>query len=142
MAKSKKKAVWGWAPTKPKLNASSLNKEAIEAGFQEVLEQFQAKDCKAETHENDVSLGLYPISVEFKWYRNFLYITYNQRDAREGATLPYHEYKNVRIECTSNTTFNLAYFRHTEQWWTTAEGLNLEDAKKSILGDFWFQFPG
>lgn len=138
MAKTKKKAVWGWVKETPKTPTSSLNKAAIEASFQDILETLRAKDCKVETPENDASLGLYPIEVGFKWHQRFLYIAYNQRDAREGVIAPYWEYRTARIECTSNTTFNLAYFRHTGQWWTIYEGLNLEDAKESILNDPWF----
>ncbi|MFN0202552.1 MAG: hypothetical protein ACKVTZ_13590, partial [Bacteroidia bacterium] len=75
MAKSKKKAVWGWFPSAPK--ASSLNKPAIELAFQEVLETLRERNCKEETPENDASLGLYAISVGLKWHRHFLYICYN-----------------------------------------------------------------
>ncbi|MFN0200179.1 MAG: hypothetical protein ACKVTZ_01590, partial [Bacteroidia bacterium] len=140
MEKSKKKAVWGWFPSEPKVKASSLDKPAIELAFQEVLETLQEKNCKEETPENDASLGLYTISVGLKWHRHFLYICYNQRDAREGAIQPYWEDRTARIECTSNTTFNLAYFRHTGQWATVYEELSLADTKSSILNDPCFCF--
>ena len=138
MAKSKKKAVWAWVKTPQKTPASALDKTVIEASFQDLLETLRLRHCKAETAENDASLGFYAIEVYFKWHQRFLYICYNQRDAREGVIAPYWEYRIARIQCMSNTTFNLAYFRHTGKWEPIHEGFKIEDTKKAILHDPWF----
>src|SRR5262249_5652564 len=41
----------------------------------------------------------------------------------------------TRLEHTRDGTFNLAYLRHTGQWWQVYQGLTLDGALKVILDD-------
>ncbi|MEB3309181.1 MAG: hypothetical protein VKJ02_03030, partial [Snowella sp.] len=67
-----------------------------------------------------------------KWYRCYFYIcgTYNCPSPR--AIAPSFEAKFTRLEYVAPDKFNLAYFRHTGQWWEVDRDLTLEQALTEI----------
>lgn len=57
----------------------------------------------------------------------------------EGYTAPGFELGVSRMVFRVENSFDIAYFRHTGQWWVTSEGLTLDKCLKSVEEDPWFQ---
>ena len=67
-----------------------------------------------------------------KWYRSFYYFCctyYFNNLTLSDETI---DNKFTRLEYTGEDTFNLAYMRHTGQWWEVNTGLSLERALEEI----------
>jgi hypothetical protein len=52
--------------------------------------------------------------------------------------VPSFEAKFTRLEYVTPTSFNLAYFRHTGQWWEVSTNLTLEQALSEIKTNLIF----
>jgi len=49
-----------------------------------------------------------------------------------NAMTDYFESKFARLEYVGDRKFNVAYMRHTEQWWEILQGLTLEECFEEI----------
>ncbi|MEM6501761.1 MAG: hypothetical protein AAF685_07980 [Cyanobacteria bacterium P01_C01_bin.89] len=74
-----------------------------------------------------------------KWYRNFFhfYRVYQfSEDMRQSTgEMPPRgpiEDRFTRIEYLERDKFNVAYFRHTNQWWTVNRGISLQQVLEEI----------
>ena len=62
------------------------------------------------------------VDIEWKWYRHFIYFKARYKDLRHDAIATEYEYPVARLEYMNGDVFHLAYFRHTEEWWTITYG--------------------
>jgi hypothetical protein len=74
----------------------------------------------------------YVISTEARWHRGFLYIYLRYASPHPDAFTPEFEEAQVRFEPMALQRFNLAYKRHTGQFWTMASDLSLNDALEML----------
>ncbi len=68
--------------------------------------------------------------ISGKWYRSFFHF-YAIKQYSRSENLPI-EIRFARLEYRGENQFNLAYFRHTGQWWTIQEGISLEACFREI----------
>lgn len=69
----------------------------------------------------------YLVDIFGKWYRNYFYFCSVYNCPGKNAISPSFESKFARLEYTSPDRFNVAYMRHTGQWWEILQGLSLEE---------------
>ena len=130
MAK-KKGYSWGYAPDrriKPQV-PDNLKKEVQTKAdnlVEKVLKPLYLKPPPEDSEWN------YPIELWTKWYRSFFYFTSTWACPGPNAIAPTFENPFARLEYVDNCRFNLAYFRHTDEWWTLYEGLTLDECLKLI----------
>lgn len=79
------------------------------------------------------------MDMHTKWYRSYFYFCSKYRSPGPHAISEYFEEKFARLEYAENERFNLAYMRHTGQWWEISQGLTLEECLGMILEDPLFQ---
>ncbi len=135
MAKKKQKPVWGWVQTKQSHTPTEAQKAAITAKFAPLVQRLN--DELPPLEEPQVHNQC--IRVFTKWWRSFFYVMQKYQCPPEGHTMPGFETGVARLEFRGPDTFDIAYFRHTGQWWVTGEGLTLEECLKSVAEDPWFQ---
>jgi len=81
----------------------------------------------------------YIVDIHTKWYGSYFYFCSKYRVPAPNAISEYFEEKFARLEHTGSGKFNLAYMRHTGQWWEIAQGLTLEECLEMIREDPLFQ---
>lgn len=67
-----------------------------------------------------------------KWYRSFFHFCAIKQYRCSDDLCPPMEIRFARLEYMGDNQFNLAYFRHTGQWWTIKEGISLEECLREI----------
>ena len=76
--------------------------------------------------------------ITTKWYRSFFHFCALYRSAGPYALGGQFEAKFARMEYIGNGLFNLAYMRHTGQWFELLTELPLDACLDSIRYDPWF----
>ena len=132
MAKKKKpKAVWTFAPDrriKPKV-PDDLKAE-VQAKADELVERvLKPRHIKPPPKKPRWN---YPIALWTKWHRSFFYFGSTWASPGPNRIAPTFEVGFARLEYVGNGRFNLAYFRHTDEWWQTEKNLTLEKCLKLI----------
>ncbi|WP_456320635.1 MULTISPECIES: DUF3024 domain-containing protein [Nostocales] len=74
----------------------------------------------------------YIVDVFGKWYRNYFYFCSIYNCPGKNAISPSFEFRFARLEYTKSNCFNIAYMRHTGQWWEILQGLSLEESLSEI----------
>ncbi len=69
----------------------------------------------------------YLVDIYSQWRGPFFYFCSRYCSPRSRALSPSFESKFARLQYAGNQRFNLAYFRHTGQWWEVAQLLSLEE---------------
>lgn len=77
----------------------------------------------------------YIADIHSKWYRNYFYFCATYNCPSPNAISPSFETKFARMEYVAENTFNLAYMRHTEQWFEVFQDLSMDECSKSIEED-------
>lgn len=129
MPAKRKKRMWLPSPSK-KNNASPLastTKAELERRVQEHIDARLTPSIILPKPDEEVQFG-YRTGYYTKWYRHFFYIMEQCRyPPGRGYIAETAEFGVARIECIGNNDFNIAYFRHTGQWWTLREELTLDE---------------
>ena len=131
----KKKPVKIWVATSPSKAACSVpetTKLEVREAFEEVLQQFRnhsIKDVPPNPKWN------YIIEISSKWYRHYFYLYAIYKCFGPNAIKDTFESKFARLEYTRPGRYNLAYMRHTEQWWEVEQNLSVSQCKEMILSD-------
>ena len=126
---SKSRKVWVYAPT-----ATPAQKLAIEKDFEPIIEAIK-KNLQPLPEPQEYN---HCIDIFGKWRGNHYSIMQKFKTGK-NAMVEYFDVGLARLEYYGQDRFNLAYFRHTGQWFTIFENISTEDAKKTILEDTWFQ---
>jgi hypothetical protein len=130
----KKGYVWGYAPdrrVKPKVPddlKTEVQKKA-DALVEKVLRPKYIKPPPKKPKWN------YPIELWTKWHRSFFYFGSTWASPGPNRIAPTFEHRFARIEYVGDNKFNLAYFRHTGEWWAIHHGLTLGQCLKLIGED-------
>ena len=69
----------------------------------------------------------YLVDIYTKWRGPFFYFCSKYCSPGPRALSPFFESKFARLQYAGNERFNLAYFRHTGQWWELAQLLSLDE---------------
>lgn len=125
--------VWGFAPDrriKPKVPDDLKNEVQKKADVlvETILRKKYIKPPPKKSEWN------YPIDIWTKWNRSFFYFTSTWACPGPNAIAPTFENPFARMEYVGDKKFNLAYFRHTDQWQTILTDLTLDECLK-LIGD-------
>jgi hypothetical protein len=130
MAKKAKKLWLSSSPKQSKPTVPDTEKQSIEQKCNELIQtEFKPKYTDSPPTDHDLN---YRTDIFGKWYRNYFYFcsTYNCPSPR--AIFPSFESRSARLEYVGPDCFNVAYMRHTGQWWEILHGLSLEECLSEI----------
>jgi hypothetical protein len=74
----------------------------------------------------------YIVEIFTKWHQRYFYFCSKYRCVHEGCISEFFESRFARLEYVGNRKFNVAYMRHTGQWWEILQGLSLEECFEEI----------
>jgi hypothetical protein len=74
----------------------------------------------------------YLVDISSKWRDPFFYLCSRYCSPGPQALSPSFESKFARLQYAGDRQFNLAYFRHTGQWWEVAQLLSLDKCLSQI----------
>ena len=80
----------------------------------------------------------YLVDIFSKWYRHYFYFCSKYNCPGPNALAPSFDSKFARLEYVGPDEFNLAYMRHTGQWFEVDSGLSLEECLRAI--ETWGHF--
>ncbi|MDX2256469.1 MAG: hypothetical protein NW214_13225 [Pseudanabaenaceae cyanobacterium bins.39] len=104
-------------------------KEQITAQCQQLIDsEFKPRYIDLNPQDNRLIIT----DIYGKWYRSFYYFCnkcYFNSPTLSTETI---ETKFTRLEYTAPDKFNLAYMRHTGQWWEIRTGISLKNALEEI----------
>src|SRR5262249_38772282 len=126
-----KKRQWTWAPDrrlKPSV-PKNVKAEVLRKAGDLVEKHLTPKHVKPPPGRPRWN---YLTGVHTKWHRSFFYFVGDYASPGPDALSPTFDSPFARLEYTRDGRFNLAYLRHTGQWWQVFEGLTLDDALQTI----------
>jgi hypothetical protein len=74
----------------------------------------------------------YLVDIYSKWRGPFFYFCSKYCSPGPHALSPSFESKFARLQYAGDAQFNLAYFRHTGQWWEVAQVLSLDECLSRV----------
>jgi hypothetical protein len=109
-SKPKAKALYGWvfSPT-----ATESDKIEISKQFEPVIEKLK-KNLSPLLEPQEFN---HCVDVFSKWNKNFFFIMQKYKTGK-GGIVDYFDTGLARLEFNGKGKFNLAYLRHTGQWFT------------------------
>lgn len=126
--KSSAKKMWVWAPKKPaKPTIPDAEKKSTEARCVALIERMKPQWIQPPNEQWG-----YVSDVYGKWYRSYYYFCALYRYDSPQFISPEAETKFARLEYAGPDKFNLAYFRHTGQWFQVFEELSLEGCLEQV----------
>ncbi len=137
MAKSRN--TWVYNPPKPsKPKVSESFKKEVKHKADELIESVLKPEHIKPPPEG--AQRNYLVGIFSKWYRSYFYFCSKYNCPGPNAISPSFEEKFARMEYVGEHRFNLAYMRHTGQWWEIYQDLSLEKCLESVAHEPHF-FP-
>ena len=125
------KKSWVRVPQKPsKSQVPDSLKEEVQKKAEELVHSFLKPNFIKEPPKG--TQWNYIVDIYTKWYRNYFYFCSKYHCPSPNAMTDYFESKFARLEYVGDRKFNVAYMRHTEQWWEILQGLTLEECFEEI----------
>jgi hypothetical protein len=129
---------WMYVPPKPaKLNAPKFEKAAVKYNADEFVESF-LKPTFIKDPPKDYQWN-YVVDIFTKWHQRYFYFCSTWRSTSSNAISEYFEIRFARLECAGDDKFNLAYMRHTGQWWEIFQELTLDECMEEMRTNPLFQ---
>lgn len=115
---------------KPKPQVSISEKQLIEQQCNDlIVTELKPKFILSRPEDYEWN---YLVDIFGKWYRNYFYFCSIYNCPGKNAISPSFESRFVRLEYTGKDCFNVAYMRHTGQWWQIMQDLSLEECLSEI----------
>ena len=117
---------WVYSPSKaPKPKIPPALKTQVQQAFDQLIEtELKPKYIKPPPTDHEFN---YLVDIFSKWYRSYFYICGTYHCPSPQAISPSFETRYARFEYAGNEQFNVAYMRHTGQWWPIFEGFSLAE---------------
>lgn len=80
----------------------------------------------------------YVTDIGCKWHGRFFYLFATFACPGPNAISPFFESKFARFEYLGEGKFSVAFFRHTEEWFTIFSDLTIERCLETVRDDPWF----
>jgi hypothetical protein len=141
MAKKKTGRQWTWAPSrmlKPKV-PDDLKKEVQKKADDWVAKVLAPKYIKPPPKKPRWN---YPVELWTKWHRSFFYFGSTWASPGPNRIAPTFEVRFARLEYVGDRRFNLAYYRHTEEWWNVYKGQTLGECLRFVEDGGPFSLTG
>lgn len=126
------KKQWVYAPSKQKHSTKIPDKEKqqIKEKGDALIESY-LKPHYIKPPPEDLQCN-YLVDIFSKWYRHYFYFCSKYNSPVPHAISQSFEMKFARLEYIGKDQFNLAYMRHTEQWFELYQELSLDVCLDSI----------
>ncbi len=102
--------------------------------FEPLIADYKAKFINAKPNKQEN----YVVNFYSKFYSRFFYLCAEYKAEYEGRRFDGFEEKFARLEFVETNKYNLAYFRHTGQWWTVEYNVTPEFCLKYITNNGLF----
>lgn len=131
---------WMYVPPKPpKLKVPEYLKSTVKAGADEFVESFLRprfiKETPKEYQWNLPSRYFYEVASAVLLFLFNVALSWSQCDLRV------FESRFARLEYAGGEKFNMAYMRHTGQWWEIFQDLTLDQCIEEIRVNPLLQLP-
>ena len=115
---------------KKSLTLTTKQKDAISAGFSEIIDDFKNRFISKEPNK----MQNYLADIFPAWYQSNFYLVekFKNENPTEYSLQEFDE-KFLRIQFNDIDKCKLSYKRYTGQWWDIAESITLDDCKKMIV---------
>ena len=114
------KKVWVLTPKRKVM--TEADKTQLTVLFEPLINDYKKKLIKAKPNKKHS----YVIDFYSKFYRGFFYLCAEYKAEHENRRFDGFEVKFARLEFIETNKYNLAYVRHTGQWWTVNENVTAE----------------
>jgi hypothetical protein len=135
----KRRKVWMYCPPRPpKPKVPEPVKAEVAAKAAELLNA-HLKPTYIEPPPKNPRFN-YIVDITTKWHRNYFYFCTTRACPFPDALSPFFETRFARMEYLGESgQFDLAYMRHTGQWWVIYRGLSLDECLAAIKNEMHFQ---
>jgi hypothetical protein len=129
----KKRKMWVYSPGKAaRSTVPEEVKAQVEAKARELVEAVLKPQHVKPPKDGRFN---YLIDISTRWHRSYFYFVSTYASTGPNALSPTFEAKFARLEHVGGGRFNLAYMRHTGQWWPVGTGLPLDRCLTAIRDD-------
>ena len=111
-----------------KKTLAEADKAQLIALFEPLINDYKKKFIKIKPNKKEN----YIVNFYSKFYRGFFYLCAEYNAEYENRIVDEIEEKFARLEFVEANKYNLAYYRHTRQWWTIDENVAAEYCLKNI----------
>lgn len=125
-------AQYTWAPAKKRSNPKVTDsvKSEVKSRADELIENVM-KPKYINPPPKDSTFN-YLVDIFCKWYRGYFYFCSKYNSPGPNAMAPSFNSNFARLEYVGRNKFNLAYMRHTGQWFEIYSDLSLEECLSEI----------
>lgn len=120
---------WTWAPAKPKAVPQSL-KEDLAAKAQELIEK-HLKPAHVKPPPKNTQWN-YIVDIFTKWRGPYFYFMAKYASPGPNAISPFFEVGFARLKYLRSGNFDIAYMRHTGQWWQIRDEVPMAEALRAV----------
>jgi hypothetical protein len=127
----KRRKVWMYCPPKPKKPKvpDSVKAELMSKAQRLIDEHIRPTHVSPPPKDPEFN---YIIDVFAKWYQSYFYFCATYACPHPDAISPTFETRFARMGYLGQDRFNLAYMRHTGQWWDIHFDLSMDECLKAI----------
>jgi hypothetical protein len=128
----KSKFTWGWVKSNTPEKASEAEKETVTTTFAPWVAQKKRKipPIKEPQRFNEIT------DIYTRWRGSYFYVmSYYKCPNRPESIADGFESGLARLTYKAPNCYDVAYFRHTGQWWTFLFDLTLEEAFRVVSTD-------
>ncbi|HPT69502.1 MAG TPA: hypothetical protein PKW50_05090 [Syntrophomonas sp.] len=123
---------WIYTGSKSVSVIPSNYKSEIQDYFQPIIEEFKIKCIRKNPNDEFNFL----VDIYSKWNKNCFYVCEKYKSKRPNRVQDEFEVKLIRLKYLEQNSFELSYFRHTDQWFTIPPiGMTLKECKGMILSN-------
>ena len=117
---------WGYERGRVGNKPSEVEKRMITAACERFVEGILKPRFLSEIQPTEFN---YCVDICGKWHGNkYRFIQRYRNDRPDRYIVPEFTSPFARLEYIGHDRFDLAYFRHTEQWWPVDRGVSLAEA--------------
>jgi hypothetical protein len=127
---------WVWAPAKPKAVPKDI-KDTVSAKAKQFVEM-DLRHAYVRPPPKRPRWN-YIVDIFTKWHGIYFYFIARYACPGPNAISPFFEAGFARLEWLRDGHFNLAYMRHTGEWWQVRTDITLAEALEAIRAEPIFQ---
>jgi hypothetical protein len=128
---AKRRKVWMYCPPKPKKPQVPDGLKAEVSSKSRTLIDEHLKTAHVKPPPKNPEFN-YIIDLFTRWYQSYFYFCATYACPHPDAISPTFESRFARMGYEGDGKFNLAYMRHTGQWWEIYSGLTMDECLTAV----------